>query len=60
MRIITHTCTDCGTILAANELEERRVMKCPGVDCEAVLRFEDLPPDAREHFLDHEEQYRLE
>lgn len=60
MRIITHSCTDCGTILAANELEERRVMKCPGVGCEAVLRFEDLSPDVRDYFLEHREQYRLQ
>lgn len=60
MRIITHTCPDCGTIVAANELEDRRVMKCPGLDCEAVIRFEALPAEAREHFLENRDQYRLE
>ncbi|WP_123538207.1 hypothetical protein [Halosimplex salinum] len=59
MRIITHTCPDCGTVVSANELEANRVMKCPGLDCESVLRFADLPADDREHFLEHRERYRL-
>ena len=60
MRIITHTCPTCGTVVAANELEQHRVMKCPGLNCETVLRFTDLPEDAQEFFLDNREQYRLE
>lgn len=59
MRIITHTCPTCGTIVAANELESRRVMKCPGLSCETVHRFEDLPDDARQHFLDNRDDYRM-
>ncbi|MFC6724416.1 hypothetical protein ACFQE1_08525 [Halobium palmae] len=59
MRIITHACPDCGTVVSANELESNRVMKCPGLDCEAVLRFEDLSEEEREHFLDNRERYRL-
>ena len=59
MRIITHTCSACGTVVAANELESNRVMKCPGLDCQEVLRFADLPADAREHFLDNREQYQI-
>lgn len=59
MRIITHTCQACGTIVAANELEARRVLKCPGLDCEEVLRFEDLPATDREFFLENRDQYRL-
>ncbi|QLH77284.1 hypothetical protein HZS55_08255 [Halosimplex rubrum] len=59
MKIITHTCSDCGTVVSANELEDRRVTKCPGLDCEAVLRFSDLPERDREHFLDNRERYRL-
>ena len=59
MRIITHTCSPCGTIVAANELEDNRVMKCPGLDCEEVLRFTDLPEEVRDHFLKHREQYRI-
>jgi predicted RNA-binding Zn-ribbon protein involved in translation (DUF1610 family) len=42
MRITTFTCPDCGTIVAANELERQRVMKCPGRECETVLRFDGL------------------
>lgn len=59
MRIITHSCPDCGTVVSANELEANRVMKCPRVDCPAVLRFEDLTEEEREFFLEHAEQYRL-
>lgn len=59
MHIITHTCQECGTIVAANELESNRVMKCPGLDCQAVLRFEALPADAREHFLENRERYQI-
>ena len=59
MKIITHTCLACGTVVAANELEDNRVMKCPGLDCEEVLRFTDLSEDARTHFLEHKEQYQI-
>ncbi|MFC6722072.1 hypothetical protein [Halobacteriaceae bacterium SHR40] len=59
MRIITHTCPDCGTVVAANELEKNRVMKCPRLDCNTVLRFEDLPDSEREHFLEHRDQYQI-
>ena len=59
MLVFTHTCPECGTIVAANELESNRVMKCPGLDCETVLRFDDLPEEAREHLLQNRERYRL-
>lgn len=59
MRIITHSCPDCGTIVSANELEANRVMKCPRVGCSEVLRFEDLSEEEREFFLENAEQYRL-
>ena len=59
MRIITHTCTDCGTVVSANELEANRVMKCPGLVCDNVLRFEDLDQEEREFFLENAEQYEL-
>ena len=59
MRIITHTCPTCGTVVAANELEDNRMMKCPGLDCQEVLRFEDLPENARDHFLDNWAQYQI-
>lgn len=60
MRIVTLTCPDCGTIVAANEPEKRRVMSCPGLDCGAVLRFEDLPEAEREHVLEHRDQSRMD
>lgn len=59
MRIITHTCPVCGTVVAANELERRRVMKCPGVTCDEVRRFEDLPAEEREFFFEHKENYQI-
>lgn len=59
MRIITLMCQDCRTIIAANELEDRRVMKCPGLQCEAVLRFEDLDEEDREYFLENRDRYRI-
>jgi uncharacterized paraquat-inducible protein A len=59
MRIITYACPECGTVVAANELEDRRVMKCPAVDCENVLRFESLPERDREFFLAHRDDYRI-
>ena len=59
MHVITHTCPDCGTVVAANELERHRVMKCPGLSCESVLEFEGLPADDRDFFLDNRERYQL-
>lgn len=60
MRIITTSCPECGTVVAANELEARRVMKCPGLGCEHIFRFEDLTTEQREHVLTNLEQYRLQ
>jgi uncharacterized paraquat-inducible protein A len=59
MKIITHTCPSCGTIVAANELENKRVMKCPGLRCDEVLRFENLPERDRKHFLENREKYEI-
>lgn len=59
MRIITLSCSNCGTIVAANELEKRRQMKCPGLHCEEVVQFADLPSDKRTHFLENRDDYRL-
>jgi hypothetical protein len=59
MRIITTTCPDCGTIVAGNVLEDRRVMKCPGRHCEAVLRFDDLEAADREHLVANREKYTI-
>ncbi|WP_227357578.1 hypothetical protein [Haladaptatus salinisoli] len=59
MHIITFTCPECSTIVAANELEKNRVMKCPGLNCRTVLRFEDLPENEQEHFLEYRDQYQI-
>ena len=59
MRIITHACPACGTVVAANELESRRVMKCPELNCEEVHRFDDLKDEERDHFLKNKDQYRI-
>jgi len=59
MKVFTLTCTDCGTVVAANELERRRVMECPGLDCEARLRFADLPEAERSAFLANRAKYRI-
>ena len=59
MRIITHSCPACGTVVAANELESNRVMKCPGLECQEALRFEDLPEEAAEHFLENRDSYQI-
>lgn len=59
MRIITHTCSSCGTIVSANELESNRVMNCPGLRCEAVLQFDDLPEEAREAYLRERSRYQI-
>ncbi|WP_251328613.1 hypothetical protein [Haloplanus pelagicus] len=60
MQIITLRCPDCGTIVAENVLEKQRVMKCPRMDCESVLRFDDLPEDDRNYVLDNKEKYKSE
>lgn len=59
MRVITHTCPNCGTVVAANELEDRRIMTCDGRSCDEILRFTDLPEDDREHFLENREKYTI-
>lgn len=59
MRIITHTCPACGTVVAANELEDKRVLKCPGLDCPEVLDFTQLPEEAQEYYLDNRDQYQI-
>lgn len=59
MKVYTLTCSDCGTVVAANELESNRVQKCPGRQCQNVLRFEDLPSEARDHIKNHAEKYDI-
>lgn len=60
MRIITHQCPNCETIVAANELEDKRIMKCPGSGCEEVLRFTDLSTESQSYYRDNRNQYRLD
>lgn len=59
MRIITLTCERCETIVAANELERHRVFKCPGLGCEEILAFDDLPEEDQRYFLENRARYRL-
>lgn len=59
MRIITHACSACGTIVSANEIESNRVMKCPGLGCENVIRFDDLRDEAQEYFLENKQHYEI-
>lgn len=59
MRIITHTCQNCGTIVAGNVLEQNRVMKCPGLNCEHELYFSDLDDADRQYVLDNLEKFRM-
>lgn len=60
MRIITTSCSDCGTVVAGNVLEDHREMKCPGLGCEEVMRFTDLDDEDREHILENREKYRID
>jgi uncharacterized paraquat-inducible protein A len=60
MRIITHKCPVCGTFVSANELDANRTMHCPGLRCDNVLRFEDIPEADREHYLETEAEYQLD
>ena len=59
MKVFTLTCTDCGTVVAGTELERRRVIHCPGLDCEATLRFRDLSEEARSEILENPDRYRI-
>lgn len=59
MRVITYSCPDCGTVVAANELDDDRVMKCPREGCQAVLRFDDLTEEEQEFFLENRDQYQI-
>lgn len=60
MRIITYTCPDCETIIAANVLESHRTMKCPGLNCENIVNFSDLTEEEQTYFLENIDQYSME
>jgi len=34
-------------------------MKCPGLGCENVLKFEELPKEEQQHFLENKDQYEI-
>ncbi len=59
MRIITHTCSNCKTVIAGNVLEAKRVMECPGVECETVIRFDDLQVEDKEYFIKNKQDYEI-
>lgn len=59
MKVYTLSCPDCDTVVAANELESNRIQKCPGIDCNTILRFEYLPAEARDHIINNAEKYTI-
>jgi phage FluMu protein Com len=59
VRIITMTCANCGTVLAGNVLEARREMKCPGLGCQKLLKFEDLAEDDKRYMLNNSEKLQM-
>lgn len=60
VRIITLSCPQCGTVVAGNVLEDHREMKCPGLNCEEVLRFSDLAEGEQQHIIENRKQYTME
>ena len=60
MKIETYTCSKCGTVIAGNVLLSERAITCPGLGCEAVHRFDDLPVDIQEHYEANRGTYRMD
>jgi len=60
MRIDTFTCSNCGTVIAGNVLLFEQALTCPGLGCECVHRFTDLPEDTQRHYAENRDAYRLE
>lgn len=60
MRIITHTCETCGSIVAGNVLEKYGHVTCPGVDCEEIIRFDDLSEDDQKYLIENSEKYSMD
>ena len=54
MRVVTLTCPECGTVVAGNLLVETRSAKCPGVECDGILRLEQLPEEELEILRERE------
>lgn len=59
MRLISLTCPECGTVIAANVLERNRVMNCPGLNCENVVEFDDLDDDDKRYISNNPDEYRM-
>ncbi len=59
MQIITYTCPECGTIIAANVLESERIMKCPKAGCSNIVRFTDLTDEEQEYVVENKEEFEL-
>lgn len=59
MDIVTRECPNCGTIVADNVLQRRRVLDCPRLGCEHVFRFDQLTPEERSTVLENTERYEL-
>ena len=60
MRIDTTTCPDCGTVVAVNVLLSNRMLTCPGLDCDHIHRFEELPGEVQAHYESNQSRYRLD
>ena len=59
MRIETLTCANCETVIAGNVLLVQRAITCPGLSCERVHEFDDLPEDAQRHYEENRNTYRM-
>lgn len=59
MKEVTWTCPTCGTIIAANVLERSRQMKCPRINCDCILEYENLPEEDRKYFEHHRKKYDI-
>ncbi|MCY4732436.1 hypothetical protein KY092_17950 [Natronomonas gomsonensis] len=60
MRIETYTCPDCGTVIAGNVLLVERAITCPGLDCDRVHEFADLPEDTQGHYEENRDAYQMD
>jgi len=52
MRIITTTCSNCGTIVSGTLLEAERLLKCPGYQCHEIRRFDELSEIDRAYLIE--------
>lgn len=54
------TCSNCGTIVSGNVLEQNRIMKCPGLGCETELRYEELTEADRRYIRSNRAKFRVD